>query len=90
MIPTDLDSARDVATVMVILSQSLAGQTGAGALSDLSQIEIDVYGETKYWQPTAAYPTLESFKTAIVNSISPVLNLHATVECAQVNRHTHD
>jgi hypothetical protein len=90
MLPTDGSSAHDVADLMVLLSRSLAGQVGAGALSDLTQIEIDMYGETKYWQPTQSFPTLESFKNAIVSSLAPVLALHAVIQCAPVNHHTHD
>jgi hypothetical protein len=86
-IPTDRSSARDVAEIMLILSQSLAGQVGAGSLSDLSAIEIDMNGETKYWQPTAAFPTLDSFKTAILNSMMPVMRFNIIVECAMVNVH---
>ena len=80
------NSAQDVAAVMAILSQSLAGQTGVAASPRLDQIEIDVYGELKYWRPTATYPTLESFKAAIVKSIAPVLNQNGvSVECAKTN-----
>ena len=90
MVPTDdTVSSHDVALIMLMLSQSLANQLAAGAPSDLRHIEIDMYGELKYWQPSAAFPTLESFKTAVLNSMAPVLNMHATIECAYNVPHTH-
>jgi hypothetical protein len=82
-------SAREVAAVMAILSQSLAFQKGVAPSNDLEHLEVDVFGETKYWQPTAAFPTLESYKSAIVNSLTPVLKFNAAIECAKNNRHSH-
>lgn len=87
-IPTPQTTAVEVATVMGILSRSLAGQVGVGAAENLEYIEIDVFGELKYWQPTVTFPTLESFKAAIVNSIAPVLDQNGvSIECAKINHH---
>jgi hypothetical protein len=88
-IMTDGTSAREVAAIMAILSQSLAYQKGVAPSSDLEHLEVDVFGETKYWQPSVVFPTLESYKTAVVNSLAPVLKFNAAIECAKVNRHTH-
>ena len=35
----------------------MSAKTGVVASADLEDIEIDLHGETKYWQPSASYPT---------------------------------
>jgi hypothetical protein len=87
-IPTGDHSARDVAAALVIASYSLAEKTAVGAADDLERIEIDLVGDTKYWRPTAAYPTLEAFKDAIIATIEPLLKIQGvSVECAALTHH---
>jgi hypothetical protein len=80
-------SARDVATVMGILSGSLAAQTGVAPSPDLELIEIDVQSYANYWQPTAAFPTLAAYKDAVLKSMSGALQFNVTFTCAKVNHH---
>jgi hypothetical protein len=88
-IATENREAREVALIMGTLGQSYAFQTGVAPSSDLQEIEIDMRGETKYWQASAAFPTLDAYKTAIVNSLAAVLKYDVLVECARVNHHGH-
>lgn len=81
--------ARAVATVLGVVSQSLAAQNGVAPALDLSEIEIDAQSQDKYWQPSALFPTLDSYKSAVVDSLAGVLRFNATVECAKVNHHGH-
>lgn len=87
-VATSNNGAREVAIVLAILAQSLSAQTGVAPSSDLEKIEIDMFGETKYWRPSVNFPTLESYKSAVVNSLAPVLKMNTVIECAKVNHHT--
>jgi len=79
-------AALTVAKVFGIAAQSMAAQIGAGATSDLTNIEIDLFGNLQYWIPTGTFPTLESFKDYIIQSIQPVLTQPGvTVECAKTD-----
>jgi hypothetical protein len=85
-IPTAGTSALNVAEGLGILSQALATQVGVGTSITLDRIEIDMYGELKYWEPTAVFKTLQDFKTAIVKTIAPVLLIPGVkIECALVS-----
>jgi hypothetical protein len=85
-IPTANHTALDVAEAFGIVSFSMASQIGAGASYNLDRVEIDLLGVTKYWQATAAFPTLDAFKDYILQSIKPLLSLPGvTIQCALVN-----
>jgi hypothetical protein len=86
-ITTSGASARDVATVMGILSGSLAAQTGAAPSIDLERIELDMQSYTNYWEPTAAFPTLDAYKDAVLNSMAGALRFNVTFACAKVTHH---
>ncbi len=89
-IPTADTSARDVAMVLGVTSQALAVQVGVGTSRDLGRVEIDMLGEVKYWRPTAAFPTLAEFKSAILGTLEPALRRPGvSIQCAKINRHRH-
>jgi hypothetical protein len=87
-IPTSNLNALQVAAVIGVLSQSLTSQKGFAVTSTGDRIELDVFGDLQYWTASAAFPTLDSFKDAIVQSITPVLSVAGvSVECAASGRH---
>lgn len=89
LVATNGQSATAIAEVLGILSQSLAGQVAVGTSNSLDQIEIDMYGELKYWRPTVSFPTIESYKSAIRATLAPVLSLPGVrIECARVVPHS--
>lgn len=84
-IPTLGHDALAVARVLGILYDSMASQLAVGTSPTLDQIEIDVKGDLSHWQPTGTFPTLDSFKTYIVDSLSPVLSEPGvTITCSVV------
>lgn len=87
-VPAENNSALTVTITFALASQAMAAEIGAGATPDLSAIEIDLFGNLQYWQPSGTFPTLKSFKDYIVASIEPVLTQPGvTVECAKVDVH---
>lgn len=86
-IPTRDHDATEVALAFALLSQSITTQAGVGTRNSLDRIEIDLYGDLKYWRPTATFPTLESFKDQILSTIEPVLRIPGVqIECATIER----
>ena len=88
LVTTNQTDALEIASVLAVLSQSLTAQAGVAASDNLDRIEIDVKNDLRYWEPSAVFPTLDSFKVAVLNGIAAVLRLPGvTVECALVGRH---
>jgi hypothetical protein len=86
-IPTT-GSALEVAQVLGLLMPALARQTGVATDMSLANVEIDMQSDLQYWQASGTYPTLESFKDAIVASLAPVLTQPGVaVQCAPVDHH---
>lgn len=88
LMPTANHHAQEVALMLAILSHALVSQVGVGTPDTLEFIEVDVLAPTQHWQPSAAFPTLESFKAYILKTIEPVLTEPGVrVSCARVNHH---
>jgi len=66
--------------------RSLAAQTGAGALTRSRTIELDMQSFANYWQPTAAFPTLDAYKDAVLNSCRR-FGVQRDFACAKVTHH---
>jgi hypothetical protein len=81
-LPTQGHGALDVAMLLSILDQSMASKKAVGTRAMLDRIEFDVFGDTRYWRPSGTFPTLDSFKSYILDSLQPIFSIpDVTIEC---------